>query len=154
MFKYFKTKTEIKRLEQKRRKAKIKFDEERWTELNRIHKQKKDEEAREANHLSETYKMIRYWIRFDGTIEEYTKKYANHAIRANRLLFLDEEITKHTPETQKYINEETSKQTGKSPTPIRSFWPRNMDSLFLNTPLEIIRPIPRKHNKPEDNISV
>jgi hypothetical protein len=157
MFRYFKTKKEVKRaeLEKKRRDTKLKVEQAVIASWN--NEWKKQEEVREAANLSETYKMIRYWIRLDGTVEKYAMNYANRAIRCQRILFLDEEITTHTEETQKYIDEETSKKPKSCPvTRQRSFWPyqRNMDVLFTPEPLNISRPRPIRHSYPRLDVEI
>jgi len=70
----------------------------------------KIKEARESEELTATYKSLRYFIRFDGTVENYALNNSCFDIRRERVLFLDEEITKHPIDRQEYIDTECSKK--------------------------------------------
>jgi len=112
MYKYFKTKAQAKReeLENKKKKAaeKVKKDKEAkekaWVDrlLN----------IREASKLNETYRTLRYFLPVvdGGNVSEYAKKYANQYMRFDRIMYLEEEITKHDPEKQAFIDTILSKR--------------------------------------------
>jgi len=91
----------------------------------------KIEEAREAAILNETYRMLRFYIKEDGTVENYAINNHKPGLRYERILYLDEEITKHPKEKQDYINEILSRDISAH-IPDRKLitGPRSKRSLF------------------------
>jgi hypothetical protein len=115
LHRFFSTKKEIAHAD-----SESKLKRKRETEIK---KAKKDLEKakREAKELSEkksdtialnsTYRMVRYWIAFDGNMKEYCRNYINPYTRYHRIMFLENEITKHSPEKQEFINNILSANT-------------------------------------------
>lgn len=55
-------------------------------------RRKSDNDARELN---DTYRMLRYWIHFDGTLNRYAYNYGDRYLRFYRIMFLEQQQEEH-----------------------------------------------------------
>lgn len=67
-----------------RKQIKRKREEREWWEEYEKRKEKLNTEE-----LSFTYKMLRYYIPFDGKVESYIQNHENPKIRNERIMFLE-----------------------------------------------------------------